>query len=174
MLKERIRTIPDFPKKGIQFRDVTTLLKDPVGLTEMAECFYEQYKNTDIDYVAGIEARGFIVGAIIADRLKKGFIPIRKPGKLPGEKIRLDYDLEYGKDAVEIHKDALSHGDKVLLVDDLLATGGTALASIKLIEKLGAVVSETAFIVNLPDLKGQESLEKNGYRVFSLCAFEGD
>ena len=173
-IKSKIRTIPDFPKKGIMFRDITSLLKSPEGLCETIDAFYEQYKDRKIDVVAGIEARGFILGSAVACRLGVGFVPIRKKGKLPGKTVSYEYDLEYGKDTVEIHIDALDKGAHVLLIDDLLATGGTCLASVKLVEKLGAIVEEIAFIVELPDLGGRSRLEKEGYKIFALCEFEGD
>jgi len=173
-IKAKIRTIPDFPKKGIMFRDITTLLKSPEGLCETIDAFTEQYKDRKIDAVVGIEARGFILGSAVACRLGVGFVPIRKKGKLPGKTVSLEYDLEYGKDTVEIHIDAIDKGTHILLIDDLLATGGTCLASAKLVEKLDAVVEEIAFIVELPDLGGRIRLEKEGYKIFALCEFEGD
>jgi len=175
-IKSRIRTIPDHPKKGIMFRDITTLLKDPVGFRLVIDNFTQRYieANIDFDLIVGIEARGFIIGGAMAYTLEKGFIPIRKMGKLPAEVERHEYELEYGTDTVEIHKDAISKGLKVLLVDDLLATGGTALASAALIEKLGGIVTEMAFIVNLPDVGGEQKLKDKGYNVFFLTEFEGD
>ncbi|HIJ98799.1 TPA: adenine phosphoribosyltransferase [archaeon] len=151
-IKQKIRTIPDFPKKGVMFRDITTLLKDPKGFADTINAFYQRYKNYKIDAVAGIEARGFILGGALAYKLGVGFIPIRKKGKLPAAVEREEYDLEYGKDSIEIHKDAVKKGQKILLVDDLLATGGTANAAIRLIEKLGGEVLECAFIVDLPEV----------------------
>ena len=175
-IKSRIRTIPDHPQKGIMFRDITTLLKDPVGFRLVIDNFTQRYieANIDFDLIVGIEARGFIIGGAMAYTLEKGFIPIRKMGKLPAEVERHEYELEYGTDTVEIHKDAISKGLKVLLVDDLLATGGTALASAALIEKLGGIVTEMAFIVNLPDVGGEQKLKDKGYNVFFLTEFEGD
>ncbi len=173
-LKEKIRTIPDFPKKGIMFRDITTLLKDPEGLKEAVDQISDHCGNMDIDLVAGIEARGFILGGAIACRLGKGFIPVRKPGKLPYESISHEYELEYGSDSLELHTDSVKKGDKVLLIDDLLATGGTALAGAKLIEKLGGEVVEMAFVIDLPDVGGRKRLEQSGYKVFHLVEFEGD
>ncbi len=171
-IKSKIRAIPDFPKKGIMFRDITTLLKDAHGFSHVVNELFERYKNQKIDYVVGIESRGFILGAALAHKLGIGFVPIRKKGKLPAEVIREEYELEYGKDVVEIHKDALLKGDKVILVDDLIATGGTALASCKLIEKVGAEILECAFVVDLPDLKGKEKLAPR--KVFALVEFEGE
>lgn len=173
-IKSKIRTIPDFPKKGIMFRDITTLLKDAEGLREVADAFVERYRNTPIDLVVGLEARGFILGGIVAHQLGKGFVPVRKAGKLPYKTERHEYELEYGTDAIEVHVDAIHRGDKILLVDDLVATGGTALAAAKLVEKLGGQIVEMAFIVDLPDVGGRKKIEAAGYRVFALCEFEGD
>jgi adenine phosphoribosyltransferase len=171
-IKSKIRAIPDFPKKGIMFRDITTLLRDAHGFNHVVNELFERYKSQKINYVVGIESRGFILGAALAHKLGVGFIPIRKKGKLPAEVIREEYELEYGKDVVEIHKDALSKGDKVILVDDLIATGGTALASCKLLEKVGATILECAFVIDLPELKGKEKLAPR--KVFALCEFEGE
>lgn len=173
-LKEKIRTIPDFPKPGIMFRDITTLLKDPDGFKEAVELITDHCRKLDIDLVAGIEARGFILGGAIACSLGKGFVPVRKPGKLPFESISYEYELEYGTDSLEVHTDAVKKGDRVLLVDDLLATGGTALAGAKLIEKLGGEVIEMVFVIDLPDVGGRKKLEEKGYNVFHLIEFEGD
>lgn len=173
-LKKKIRTIPDFPKKGIMFRDITTLLKDPDGFREAVDLITDHCKDMDIDLVAGIEARGFILGGVIAYNLKKGFVPVRKPGKLPFDSIDYEYELEYGKDSLEVHVDSIKKGDKVLLIDDLLATGGTAFATAKLIEKLGGEVVKMAFIIDLPEVGGRKKLEDNGYSVFHLVEFEGD
>ncbi len=175
-IKSRIRTIKDHPKKGIMFRDITTLIKDPVGFRLVIDNFTQRYVKGDInfDLIAGIEARGFIIGGALSYTLGKGFVPIRKLGKLPAEVVRHEYELEYGTDTVEVHKDAIIKGSKVLLVDDLLATGGTALATAALIEKLGGVVAEMAFIVNLPDVGGYKKLKDRGYNVFCLTEFEGD
>ncbi len=175
-IKSRIRTIPDHPKKGIMFRDITTLIKDPVGFRLVIDNFTQRYITDKVDFeiIVGIEARGFIIGGALSYTLGKGFIPIRKVGKLPADVVRHEYQLEYGTDTVEMHRDAVTKGSKVLLVDDLLATGGTALASAALIEKLGGVVTEMAFIVNLPDVGGYEKLKKKGYNVFCLTEFEGE
>jgi adenine phosphoribosyltransferase len=172
MIKEKIRTIPDWPKPGIQFRDITTLLKDAAGLKEVINLFVEHYKDKPIDVVAGIEARGFIIGGALAEKLGVGFIPIRKKGKLPAETTSVDYALEYGTDTVEIHNDAIKSGEKVLVVDDLIATGGTCKATCELIEKCGGKVAGCAFIINLPDLKGMEKLKD--YDTFHLVEFEGE
>ncbi len=175
-IKSRIRTIENHPKKGIMFRDITTLIKDPVGFRLVIDNFTQRYIKGDInfDLIAGIEARGFIIGGALSYTLGKGFVPIRKLGKLPAEVVRHEYELEYGTDTVEVHKDAIIKGSKILLVDDLLATGGTALATAALIEKLGGAVVEMAFIVNLPDVGGYKKLKNKGYNVFFLTEFEGD
>ena len=175
-IKSKIRTIPDHPKKGIMFRDITTLLKDPVGYRLVIDNFTQRYIREDIkfDVIIGIEARGFIMGGALSYTLGRGFVPIRKIGKLPGEVERHEYELEYGTDTVEIHKDAINKGDRVLLVDDLLATGGTAMAAATLIEKLGGVVAEMAFIVNLPDVGGEKLMKDKGYNIYCQTEFEGD
>ncbi|MBI5871678.1 adenine phosphoribosyltransferase [archaeon] len=171
-IKSKIRTIPDFPKKGIMFRDITTLLKDAEGFSDVVNAFYERYKGMKIDKVVGIESRGFIIGSALAHRLGVGFVPARKPGKLPAKSIRKEYELEYGKDALEIHEDAIAKGENVLLCDDLLATGGTVLAAAQLIEEMGGNVVECGFIVELPELKGREKIGK--YNMFRLVEFEGE
>ena len=173
-IKSRIRTIPDYPRKGIMFRDITTLLADPQGLQLSVNKMVERYAKHKIDKVVGIEARGFIFGAPLAHGLGVGFIPIRKKGKLPADTISHKYDLEYGSDVLEIHADAVKNGESVVLVDDLLATGGTAEASIHLIEEIGGEIKECCFVVDLPDVGGRARLEKLGYDVFTLCAFEGE
>ena len=175
-IKSKIRTIPDHPKKGIMFRDITTLIKDPVGFRLVIDGLTQRYIKGDMNFemIVGIESRGFIIGGALSYALGKGFVPVRKKGKLPAETISHEYALEYGTDTLEIHKDAIRKGMKVLLVDDLLATGGTALAAAALIEKLGGVVSEMAFIVNLPDVGGEKRLKEKGYKIFSLTEFEGD
>ncbi|MBI5848048.1 MAG: adenine phosphoribosyltransferase [Nitrospirae bacterium] len=175
-IKSRIRTIPDHPKKGIMFRDITTLIKDPVGFRLVIDNFTQRYITDEInfDMIVGIEARGFIIGGALAYTLGKGFVPVRKTGKLPGEKISHEYALEYGTDKIEMHVDSISKGTRVLLVDDLLATGGTALAAAALIEKLGGVVAEMAFIVNLPDVGGAKKLAEKGYKAYCQTEFEGD
>jgi adenine phosphoribosyltransferase len=173
-LKDLVLTIPDWPKEGIMFRDITTLVQNPQGLKQMTELLVKRYENMEIDAVAGIEARGFIMGSIIAERLNLGFIPIRKAGKLPPETISEVYEKEYGKDKLEIKKGAVNKGDKILLVDDLLATGGTAIAGCKLIEKIGGEIVECSFIIDLPDIGGREIIEKQGYKVFNLIEFDGE
>lgn len=175
-IKSKIRTIEDYPKKGIMFRDITTLIKDSVGFRLVIDNLTQRYITGEakFDMIVGIESRGFIIGGALSYTLGKGFVPIRKKGKLPGEKVSQEYQLEYGTDSVEIHSDALAPGTRVLLIDDLLATGGTALAAAALIEKLGAVVEEMAFIVDLPDVGGRKRLEEKGYKVFALTEFEGE
>jgi adenine phosphoribosyltransferase len=173
-IKTLIRTIPHYPHQGIMFRDITTLLKDPVGLRSTVDQIAKRYKGQAISKVVGIESRGFIIGAPVAYLLGIGFVPIRKKGKLPAETIGHDYELEYGADRIEIHTDAISPGERVLLVDDLIATGGTAEAAAALIAKMGAEVVECCFIVDLPDVGGRKRLEKLGLKVFALCEFEGE
>ena len=173
-IKSRIRTIPHYPRQGIQFRDITTLLKDPVGFRIAIDELANRYAGQKIDKIAAIESRGFIIGAPLAYRLGVGLVPVRKPGKLPAKTIGHDYELEYGHDRVEIHTDAIANGERVLLVDDLIATGGTAEAAATLIDKLGGQVIECAFVINLPDVGGRKRLEHKGYQVFTLCEFEGD
>lgn len=172
IIKQKIRTIPHFPKKGIMFRDITTLLKDSEGFSRMVNLFFERYKDRKIDVVAGIESRGFILGAALAHRLGIGFVPIRKAGKLPAETVSQEYQLEYGKDKIEVHVDAIEPGQNVLLVDDLIASGGTARAACELIEKLGGKIAECAFIVDLPELKGKEKLYPRN--VYCMVEFEGE
>lgn len=172
-VKDHIRTIVDFPHEGILFRDVTTLFADPRGFRMAVDQLLAPYAGARIDKVAGLEARGFILGGAVAHQLSTGFVPIRKKGKLPGAVISEAYQLEYGEAVVEVHDDALQQGERVLLVDDLLATGGTALAGIKLIERLGGVVAGCAFVIDLPDLGGRKRLEASGHEVHALCAFEG-
>ncbi|MBK5934986.1 adenine phosphoribosyltransferase [Rhodovulum imhoffii] len=172
-VKDYIRTIVDFPHEGILFRDVTTLFADPRGFRMAIDQMLHPYAGQQIDRVVGLEARGFILGGAIAHQLSKGFVPVRKKGKLPAATIAEEYQLEYGEAVVEIHDDALSAGEKVLIVDDLLATGGTAEAGIKLVERLGAEVVGCAFIVDLPDLGGRKKLEDLGMDVHALCTYEG-
>lgn len=173
-IKSLIRTIPDYPKPGVQFRDITTLLKDADGLRQVVDALVARYANAQVDKVVGIESRGFIVGAAVAYELGVGFVPVRKKGKLPGNVLGHDYALEYGTDRVEIHSDAISPNENILLLDDLIATGGTAEAAAVLIEKLGGNLIECAFIIGLPDLGGEQKLRILGYKTFSLCEFEGD
>ncbi len=173
-VQDYIRTIPDFPHEGIMFRDVTTLFTDARGFRMAIDQLLHPYAGLAIDKVVGLEARGFILGGAIAHQLSLGFVPIRKKGKLPGKTIEQDYTLEYGTATMEVHDDALQPGEKVLLVDDLLATGGTAEAGIKLIERMGAEVIGCAFVIDLPDIGGRTKLEALGMNVHALCSFEGD
>jgi adenine phosphoribosyltransferase len=173
-IKSRIRTIPHYPRQGIMFRDITTLLKDPVGLRIMIHELVNRYTGMHVDKVAAIESRGFILGAPLAYALGKGFVPIRKKGKLPAETVGHDYALEYGSDRIEIHIDAISPGERVLLVDDLIATGGTAEAAVSLVRQLKGEVVECAFAIDLPDIGGRKRLESLGVPVFALAEFEGD
>ncbi|MGB0901830.1 adenine phosphoribosyltransferase [Halocynthiibacter sp.] len=172
-VKDYIRTIVDFPHEGIMFRDVTTLFSDPRGFRMAIDQLLHPYAGQPIDKVVGLEARGFILGGAIAHQLSVGFVPVRKKGKLPGTTISQDYKLEYGEAIVEIHDDALKPGERVLVVDDLLATGGTAEAGIKLLERLGADIIGCAFVIDLPELGGRKKLEALGMDVYSLCEFDG-
>jgi len=172
-IKSLIRTVPDFPKPGILFRDITTLLKHADGFHAVVEKLAGAYRGRAIDKIAAIESRGFIVGAALAYSLNVGFVPIRKQGKLPAENFGHDYHLEYGTDRLELHTDGIQRGEQVLLVDDLIATGGTAEAALTLIGIAGGSVVGCAFVVDLPDLGGRERIEKLGYSVFALCQFPG-
>lgn len=172
-LKNLVRTIPDYPKPGIMFRDVTTLFGDPQGFKAAIGQLVEPYRTEPVDAVAGIEARGFILGGAIADRLGCGFIPIRKKGKLPWKAIGQDYELEYGTDTIEVHEDAIKQGERILVVDDLIATGGTAEAAIKLIQRTGGNVLGAAFAIDLPELGGRKKIEALNVPCFALMAFEG-
>lgn len=172
-VKDYIRTIADFPHEGILFRDVTTLFADARGFRMAVDQLLHPWAGERIDKVVGLEARGFILGGAIAHQLSKGFVPIRKKGKLPGATISQAYKLEYGEAIMEIHEDALQPGERVLIVDDLLATGGTCAAGISLVERLGATVVGCAFVVDLPDLGGRARIEGLGHTVHALCAFEG-
>ena len=172
-VQDYIRTIVDFPHEGILFRDVTTLFSDPRGFRMAVDQMLHPYAGEQIDKVVGLEARGFILGGAIAHQLGAGFVPIRKKGKLPGATISQEYTLEYGAAVVEVHDDAIQAGERILLVDDLLATGGTAEAGIKLVERLGGEIMGCAFIVNLPNLGGGEKLKAMGMDVHILCDFEG-
>lgn len=172
-LKDAIRTIPDFPRKGIQFRDVTTLMGNPRAFRQAVDELVQPYAGQKIDKVAGIEARGFILGGAVAHQLSAGFVPLRKKGKLPHNVITESYELEYGADAMEMHTDAISPGDRVLLVDDLIATGGTAMAAIKLLRKAGSKIVGAAFLVCLPELQGDTKLTGQGIEVNYLVWFAG-
>jgi adenine phosphoribosyltransferase len=173
-IKSLIRTVPHYPKQGVMFRDITTLLKDPVGFRVTINEFVNRYTAVKIDKVAAVESRGFIIGAALAFQLGVGFVPVRKRGKLPAETVGYDYELEYGTDRVEMHVDAVTKGDRILLVDDLIATGGTAEAAVKLIGTMGGEIVECCFVIDLPDLGGRKRIEKLGHSVFALCEFEGD
>ena len=168
-----IRTIPNFPVDGIMFRDVTTLYSNSEAMKEVIKLTCNYWRNEGLTSIAGIEARGFITGSIIANQLSLPFVPIRKKGKLPYDTLSQEYELEYGKATIEIHSDALNHNDNVLIVDDLIATGGTALASIELVKKLNANISGCSFIIDLPELGGKEKIENEGIEVQTLCSFEG-
>ena len=172
-LKSLIRTIPDYPKKGILFRDITTLIADPAGLRAAVDGLVWPFLKAGIDHVAGIEARGFILGGAVAHELGRGFVPIRKKGKLPARTIGQDYSLEYGVDTIEIHADAIHKGDRVLLIDDLIATGGTAEAATELIRRSGGDLVAAAFVIDLPDLGGAKRLAAKDVTVHTLVSFEG-
>ncbi|MBO4119406.1 adenine phosphoribosyltransferase [Cupriavidus gilardii] len=172
-LRDRIRTVPDWPQPGVMFRDITPLLQDPKTLRVLIDVFVHRYMDAGLDMVAGIDARGFILGAIVAYELNLGFVPIRKKGKLPFQTVAEEYELEYGSATVEIHADACKPGDRVLLVDDLIATGGTMMAGRRLLERLGATVVEGAAIVDLPELGGSRHLLDSGLPLFTVCRFEG-
>ena len=171
-LRDFIRNVPDFPKKGIVFRDITTLLKDKRAFRKTIDVMYDKYKAAHIDKVVSVESRGFIFGSVLAYRLNAGFVPVRKPKKLPSITIRVEYQLEYGTDSLEIHIDAISKGEKVLIVDDLLATGGTVQATCKLVEKLGGEIIGLAFLIELSFLNGREKLK--GYVVSSIISYDSE
>jgi len=173
-LQRLIRTIPDYPKKGIQFRDITTLLEDREGFNAMIDALVEPLQEIDIKRVAGIEARGFILGGAVAHRLSVGFVAIRKKGKLPWSTHTVEYELEYGTDEMEIHIDSVSPGDRILIVDDLIATGGSASAAVDLIRRAGGEVIGASFVIDLPELGGRKKLEALGVPVRTLMEFEGD
>jgi len=173
-IKSRIRTIPDHPKPGVQFRDITTLLQDPAGLRMSVEGLVEPFRNEKVDKVVAIEARGFILGGAVAVALGAGFVPVRKPGKLPHDTIGKDYELEYGTDRIEMHTDAIAPGERVLLIDDLIATGGTAEAAVRVIEQSGGQLVGVGVVIDLPDLGGRKRIEALGHELVALCAFEGD
>lgn len=171
-LKETIRTVPNWPINGVMFRDLTTLMQDPKAYKESCDILYDRYKDMKIHKIVGIDARGFVFGAVLAYKMGVGFIPVRKKGKLPFKTITEEYTLEYGSAIVEMHEDAIEKGEKVLIIDDLIATGGTIGAAVSLVEKLGGEVVECAFIVELPDLKGREKIK--GHKVFAITEFEGE
>jgi len=171
-LRSKIRNVPDFPKKGIGFKDITTLLKDGPAFREAVDLTAKHFENHNIQKVVGIESRGFIFGAVLAYKWQVGFVPVRKPGKLPAATIREEYELEYGTDSLEIHKDALTAGERVLVVDDLLATGGTAAATVSLLKKLGADITGVAFLIELTFLKGRAKLD--GHEILSLIEYDSE
>jgi adenine phosphoribosyltransferase len=173
-VKSHIRTIKNYPIKGVMFRDITTLLNNPEGFGAVIEEFVNRYKDEKIDKIAAIESRGFVIAAPLAYLLNVGLILIRKPGKLPHKTIDQEYELEYGTDRIEIHTDAINDGDKVLIVDDLIATGGTAEATVKLVKKMHGEIVECCFVIDLPDIGGRARLENMGQKVFTLCEFEGE
>ena len=171
-LKDSIRSIPDWPIEGVIFRDLTTLMQDPEAYRNACDVFYDRYKNLNIDKVVGIDARGFVFGAVLAYQLNVGFIPVRKKGKLPYKTVSEEYTLEYGKNTVEMHEDSISQGEKVVIIDDLIATGGTIEAAVKLVKKLGGDILECGFIVELPELKGRDKIKDQN--IFTICEFEGE
>jgi adenine phosphoribosyltransferase len=171
-LKDAIRSIPDWPIEGVIFRDLTTLMQNPEAYRKACDVFYNRYKNINIDKVVGIDARGFVFGAVLAYQLNVGFIPVRKKGKLPHQTVSAEYTLEYGKNTVEMHADAITAGEKVVIIDDLIATGGTIEAAVKLVKKLGGDILECGFIVELPDLNGRDKIKDQ--KIFAICAFEGE
>ena len=174
LIKNSIITIPNYPKEGVLFRDITSLLEDPIAFKTTIELFVEHYRDKKIDKVVGTEARGFIFAAPVALALNAGFIPVRKPHKLPRHVFKEEYQLEYGKDALEIHTDAIKPGERVLMIDDLLATGGTIAATTKLIRKAGGIVEDVAFVIDLPDLGGRNKLTELGVNCFTLVEFSGE
>ncbi len=171
-LKKCVRSIVDWPIPGVIFRDLTTLMKDPEALRESCDIFYERYRGREIDKIVGIDARGFVFGAVLAYKLGVGFVPVRKKGKLPHDTIEEIYSLEYGSGTMEIHKDGITEREKVVIIDDLIATGGTIGATVKLVEKLGGDIVECAFLIELPDLKGREQI--SNCQIFSIMEFEGE
>jgi adenine phosphoribosyltransferase len=171
-LKEKIRTVPNWPIEGVMFRDITSLLQEPDAFRESCDLLVDRYKGMKIDKIVAIDARGFFFASVLAYKLGIPLVPVRKQGKLPPETVQQEYTLEYGKNVIEMREDAVKKGEKVLIVDDLIATGGTVSASAKLVEKFGGEVIECAFIIELPDLKGREKLQ--GYKIFTLIEFEGE
>ena len=171
-LRKKIRNVPDFPVKGIQFKDITTLVKDGEAFAEVIDLFDQRFRDKKVDIVVGVESRGFIFGGALAYKWRVGFVPVRKPGKLPAEKIREEYELEYGTDALEIHTDAIQPGQRVLIIDDLLATGGTLAATARLVERLGGVVVGMAFLIELKFLHGREKIKQ--YDLYSLIEYESE
>ncbi|MEM0909649.1 MAG: adenine phosphoribosyltransferase [Pseudomonadota bacterium] len=174
LIKSAVKTIPDYPKPGIMFRDVTSILSQPMAFKATIDYMCAQYKGVAFDKVVGTEARGFLFGAPLALALGISFVPVRKPGKLPREVITESYELEYGMDQLEIHKEDISPGEKILMIDDLLATGGTILATAKLIRRLGGEAQHAGFVISLPEIGGQSRLMDDGITTFSICEFDGD
>jgi len=172
-IKSHIRTVPDWPQPGVQFRDITPLLREPKSLRVLIDLFVQRYIDAKLNYIAGLDARGFIIGPIVAHELSLGFIPIRKAGKLPYKRISQSYELEYGTATVEIHEDACEPGDRVVIMDDLIATGGTMMAGKLLLERLGAIIVEGAAIVDLPDLGGSKLLGEGGLPLYTVTSFDG-
>ncbi|QDQ28553.1 adenine phosphoribosyltransferase [Chitinimonas arctica] len=172
-IRDRIRTVADWPIAGVQFRDITPLLQDPKTFRVLVDCFVHRYMDMNVDVVAGVDARGFILGAVVAYELNRGFVPVRKKGKLPFHTVAEEYELEYGSATVELHSDAIVPGQRVLLIDDLVATGGTMIAAAKLIRKLGGEVFEAAAIVDLPELGGSKLVREQGIPLFTVCDFSG-
>jgi adenine phosphoribosyltransferase len=173
-IKSKIRTIKNYPIEGVMYRDITTLLIDPSAFKEVVDEFYNRYKDLKIDKIVAVESRGFIVGAPLAYLLKVGLVLIRKPDKLPSKTINEEYDLEYGTDKIEIHIDSIKKRERVLIIDDLIATGGTAAAAVRLVEKMEAEIIECCFVIDLPDIGGRKRLQNMGQKVFTLCEFEGE
>lgn len=169
-----IRTVPDHPKPGVQFRDISTLIGNPEGLRRAIDGLAAAFPDTNPSKVAGIEARGFILGGAVASQMQAGFVPLRKKGKLPLETVEISYDLEYGTESIEIHTDAVAPGEQVLLIDDLIATGGTAIAGIELLQGLGAEVAGVGCVIDLPELGGSAKIRKLGIPLVALCAFDGE
>ena len=171
-IKSKVRSIPNWPIKGVIFRDITTLLQDPKASKEICQIFFNRYVNEKVDKIVGIDARGFLFGSVLAVELGIGFVPIRKKGKLPYKTISESYTLEYGEETIEIHEDAIDRGDRIVIIDDLMATGGTIAASAALVEKLGGDILECAFVIELPDLKGREKMGDRN--LFAILEFEGE
>ncbi len=171
-IKSKVRTVPNWPIKGVMFRDITTILQDAEAFRYIIDEFYERYKDKNIDKIVGIDSRGFIFGSVLAYKLNVGFVPVRKKGKLPYKTIQAEFEKEYGKDVVEMHIDAIKSSERVVIIDDLIATGGTIQAAIELVEKVGGDIIECAFVIGLPDLKGMEKIRK--YNVYTMIDFEGE
>ena len=172
-IKSKIRAVPDWPEKGVMFRDITPIFQDPIALRGFMDAFVQRYLGMDVDVIAGIDARGFLLGVTVAYELNLPFVPVRKKGKLPWDSISEEYSLEYGKAEIEIHKDACKKGDRVVLFDDLIATGGTMIAAVNLIHRIGGTLVEAAAIVDLPDLGGSKKIQETGTAVYSICSFDG-